>query len=365
MLFKILHGDKARISTNITPYHEGYCYVTYDGDFYVDMNNERVKLNAQNAETLCGKTLEELKAELSSQPDWEQNDPDAPDYIKNRTHWVEGEEPEVIFDQTVSTSGVGLVHLETIQLSKPLVEGQQYLVTFNGTEYLLTAGLDGDFVYIGDASYEYITAPFIISNDTDGTQLLETESNGTWNIKIQTGCGVIHQLDEKFIPDSIARVNNWETIYSSGAITKQVSAFAGINIYGYKSIMVAIKCVNTTNSSGGTGGAISFVGTNGKSYSFRNILPDLIKNTTGTTGGLAIFRIVDDYIICENAMRSTNAANMLSTTDGAGGDNLTPVGGGVVRCAYPISTLTITNTNSSSSHYFGANSSIVVWGCKA
>lgn len=57
MLFKILHGDASRISTNITPYHEGYCYVTHNGDFYVDMNNERVKLNAKDAETIMGASL--------------------------------------------------------------------------------------------------------------------------------------------------------------------------------------------------------------------------------------------------------------------------------------------------------------------
>ena len=45
------------LRTDITPYHEGYCYVTHDGDFYVDMNNERVKLNARNAETLMGASL--------------------------------------------------------------------------------------------------------------------------------------------------------------------------------------------------------------------------------------------------------------------------------------------------------------------
>lgn len=54
MLFKILYGDKSRISTDITPYHEGYCYVTHDGYFYVDMNNERVKLSAKEAEKLTG-----------------------------------------------------------------------------------------------------------------------------------------------------------------------------------------------------------------------------------------------------------------------------------------------------------------------
>lgn len=38
MLFKILQGDKSRISLDITPFHEGWCYVTSDGGFYVDMN---------------------------------------------------------------------------------------------------------------------------------------------------------------------------------------------------------------------------------------------------------------------------------------------------------------------------------------
>ena len=60
MLFKILHGDASRISKNITPYHEGYCYVTHNGDFYVDMNDERVKLNAKDAETIMGASLADV-----------------------------------------------------------------------------------------------------------------------------------------------------------------------------------------------------------------------------------------------------------------------------------------------------------------
>lgn len=65
MLFKILHGDASRISTDITPFHEGYCYVTHDGFIYVDMNigtkespnNQRIKLNAKEAETLLGYSI--------------------------------------------------------------------------------------------------------------------------------------------------------------------------------------------------------------------------------------------------------------------------------------------------------------------
>ena len=65
MLFKILHGDASRISTDITPFHEGYCYVTHDGYMYIDINigtetepnNQRIKLNAKDAETLMGASL--------------------------------------------------------------------------------------------------------------------------------------------------------------------------------------------------------------------------------------------------------------------------------------------------------------------
>lgn len=68
MLFKILHGDQSRISLDTTPFHEGWCYVTYDGCFYVDLNigteddpnNQRLKLNAANAETLCGMTFDQI-----------------------------------------------------------------------------------------------------------------------------------------------------------------------------------------------------------------------------------------------------------------------------------------------------------------
>ena len=74
MLFKILHGDESRISTDITPFHEGYCYVSHSGYLYIDMNigtiespnNQRIKLNAKDAETLGTYTADEfiLKADI-------------------------------------------------------------------------------------------------------------------------------------------------------------------------------------------------------------------------------------------------------------------------------------------------------------
>lgn len=53
-LFKILRGDSARISTDITPFHDGYAYLTPDdGAFYIDaeQNGEqkRIRINPPNS----------------------------------------------------------------------------------------------------------------------------------------------------------------------------------------------------------------------------------------------------------------------------------------------------------------------------
>jgi hypothetical protein len=52
-IFKMLHGDGNHISTDVTPFHEGWCYITHSGEFYVDLNigtedspnNQRIQIN--------------------------------------------------------------------------------------------------------------------------------------------------------------------------------------------------------------------------------------------------------------------------------------------------------------------------------
>ena len=40
-LFKILRGNSSRISTDVTPFHDGWCYYTSDdGGFYIDSEEE-------------------------------------------------------------------------------------------------------------------------------------------------------------------------------------------------------------------------------------------------------------------------------------------------------------------------------------
>ena len=53
-LFKILKGDSSRISTDVTPFHDGYAYFTPDdGGFYIDSEDngeqKRYRINPVNS----------------------------------------------------------------------------------------------------------------------------------------------------------------------------------------------------------------------------------------------------------------------------------------------------------------------------
>lgn len=69
-LFKISKGSKSNLPTTLT---EGYCWYTFeDSKFYIDFKDEngvltRKALSAENAETLMGISLDELKNEIATQ----------------------------------------------------------------------------------------------------------------------------------------------------------------------------------------------------------------------------------------------------------------------------------------------------------
>ena len=165
--------------------------------------------------------------------------------------------------------------------------------------------------------------------------------------------------------EKLASVGEWAQLYDSGEITAEVNSFANINISGYKNLIVVVKCVNTTNTTSSRAGAVYFTGSNGQDYAFNNIFSNLLKNGTTTSGAMAKFKIVNGFIICETAMRAITADGILSGTEGAGLDTLAPVAGGLIRCTNTIITMAVTTAGQSATHYYGAGSRVIVWGCKA
>lgn len=176
-------------------------------------------------------TVGESKAEILTKddlatPDWNQNDENASDYVKNRTHY---EEPAinkeyVILDKSYSfeeeqQEGYG----GTGYFKYPLVKDWSEIITIGSK---LTVTIDGEIhEAIFEDYYHGFELPGLLAGtgyddpdnyptlyfDADGITLHFGYNAGGWSMDIgpltisTNKEAVVHHLDEKFIPDTIAR----------------------------------------------------------------------------------------------------------------------------------------------------------------
>lgn len=230
-------------------FNDGFCYFLKDtGMFYVDyaiideetkvvLERHRVPLNAKTAETLT-KNLDK---------DWRQNDENASDYIKNRTHWIE-ESKELVIQETnskiIEQDYIFIAHDDEASLDSKLhfkiIPNDIYIITVNDIEYKVSANtwIDPDgisHVFLGDSrlmdGYQYEVGnyynslinlypqdvPFamlynvgIIMGDEYGytyqnrIMVFGTENDAI--IKIEHIIPFYHALDYRYI-DSITEIN--------------------------------------------------------------------------------------------------------------------------------------------------------------
>lgn len=144
-----------------------------------------------------------IPEDIGAQSDWNQNDPEAGDYIKNRTHWEEIVEDGVLFEGKVEGSADTFVDLG-IQLD--LKQDKQYKVIINDVEYTVESywsDTDGDTLNFRDLGFncQFHDCPDGHENSTIWTyedisftlKIIDPEKEG-----IKT---VVHQLDPKYIKD--------------------------------------------------------------------------------------------------------------------------------------------------------------------
>nr|DAL41154.1 MAG TPA_asm: hypothetical protein [Caudoviricetes sp.] len=77
------------------------------------------------------------EAAASGGADWNQNDPTAKDYVRNRTHWVETqyEEKYANNDAPFADNGYGFIAFTPDSVTWDIVAGDNYSVVFDGIEY--------------------------------------------------------------------------------------------------------------------------------------------------------------------------------------------------------------------------------------
>lgn len=143
------------------------------------------------------------------QSDLAQNDPTKPDYVKNRTHWVET--TPIIEQQTIEGFAVMEDSIDVVlyMVQNPFVftptVGQKYIVHWDGDEYSVDAKeLDG-MLYIGNENYVNKILggdiPFAIIFDGSDVFVATESTAASHTICIRSE--VVHKLDKKYLPDDV------------------------------------------------------------------------------------------------------------------------------------------------------------------
>lgn len=107
-------------------------------------------LNGVSCEYVWEKIGEHTSSGGGVQPDWNQNDPTAPDYVKNRTHYEEIVETniEIPLDEFVIEEGFS----ECYRLYNGGIpkNGSEIVINIEGQEIILTCQGDGESAFAGD-----------------------------------------------------------------------------------------------------------------------------------------------------------------------------------------------------------------------
>lgn len=133
------------------------------------------------------------------QPDWNQTDESAPDYIKNRTHWFENATNESILSEQNFT--IVDNQYTSIPTGLNFSIGNSYTVIFDGVEYECNPYELYGAIVIGNSTFEggnqNPDLPFLIV----GGHNLIYANNGTHIISIIDTTEKIHYIDPKYIKD--------------------------------------------------------------------------------------------------------------------------------------------------------------------
>ena len=222
-LFKPFRGSRAALDTQ--PLHDGYAYFcTDDGSFHIDYvdsegNLQRKQINAKDAETLTGMSLDEIKEYVAVQSDWSMNDEADPTYVKNRTHWSKISQVEILSEQQLEITADGYF---TIGNQIEAVVGSTYIVNWNGTSYTCVARLLEGMVCIGngerfgeaDTGEPFFIAfypAYIAVNAGCYAMILPFDGSTTCTISIIEQIEEIYKLDNKYLSDEILAKPDWNT----------------------------------------------------------------------------------------------------------------------------------------------------------
>ena len=155
------------------------------------------------------------------QADWSQNDHTQPDYVKNRTHWEENNQTVIEWDgntegrDSLEIGGFMCYKVSDLLPTEDSFTGGEILASYEGESVPVAT----ENIIVGDGGFMVAEAVAVIQNvnATIAGISVEAPSTGVYFLwvgadnyvaSLTYGSTVVHPLDEKWIPESIARVED-------------------------------------------------------------------------------------------------------------------------------------------------------------
>lgn len=162
--------------------------------------------------------------ENTVQSDWSMNDENDLSHIKGRTHYVSREVTEIIPETTFEASSDSRTMYSLVTLKHPVIN-EKYIVLFDGVEYdVLTVSNEdisntafpvntavfGNPFFLFDKFTDLGDYPFAIFYfiQDDGDHAYIYAESGEHTVQVIQCNETVTQLNEKFIPDTIARTSD-------------------------------------------------------------------------------------------------------------------------------------------------------------
>ena len=146
------------------------------------------------------------------QPDWNQNDETAADYVKNRPFYT-GAPVETVFveESTVSFSGSGGMYLAQIQSNFEATVGETYNVSWDGAAYECVCVDFRNSLFIGNLSIAGAGSdtgePFLMQiNNGSEIAIYTKDASASHTISISGSIAEVIQIPDKYIPNTFRDV---------------------------------------------------------------------------------------------------------------------------------------------------------------
>ena len=187
------------------------------------------------------------------QPDWNQNDETAADYIKNRPFYSETTETVLVEEITVPFTSPGSgIYYATIQSAFKPTAGETYKVSWDGAVYECVGETISGYTVIGNPSVIGVGVdtgePFVISPlvDNSGIEIDTKDASASHTISISGSIAEIIQIPDKYISNTFRDVviagnplhwseNDWTKYYGlfqSGKLL-MINGYEGYDSKGY------------------------------------------------------------------------------------------------------------------------------------